>query len=83
MKHITKRSYKSEAHRVTNGKEFLPDLKEVSLVFLGVGLTMFLLNITAMLVFIPEQYSFVAFDIAIFASIILILIPIYYLTNLN
>lgn len=64
-------------------EKFSPNLKSVSLIFLGVGLTMFMLNITSMLVFLPVEYSYIAFDISSFASIMLILFPVYYLTNLK
>ncbi len=70
----------------TTVKEFekaLGDNKTVSTIFLGVGLCLFLLNITSMLSFLPDKYSFTAFDISIFSSMVIVLFATYELHRKN
>lgn len=58
-------------------EEILKDTKTINLAFLGAGLMLFLLNISSFLAFLPKEYSFTAFDISVFSSILLILIAVY------
>ncbi|MCA9459815.1 MAG: hypothetical protein KC550_04675 [Nanoarchaeota archaeon] len=51
--------------------------KTISYVFLGIGLCLFFLNISVMLSFLPQTYSFTAFDISVFSSIIMVLFAVY------
>ena len=55
----------------------LKDRKTTNLVFLGVGLTLFMLNISSFLTYLPKEYSFTAFDISVFSSMVIILITVY------
>ena len=67
-------------------KEFekaLGDNKTVSTIFLGIGLCLFLLNVTSMLSFLPNNYSFEAFYISIFSSMVIILFATYELHRKN
>jgi hypothetical protein len=51
--------------------------RTISLVFLGVGLTLFFLNISTMLSYLPVKYSEIAFDMSIFASMLIIIYATY------
>lgn len=51
--------------------------KAISYVFLGAGLMIFIMNISAMLSFLPKQYSYLNFDVSVFASILLIVYVVY------
>lgn len=51
--------------------------KKVSYVFLGIGLTLFLLNISGMLSSLPFSYNFTAFDISVFSSMLIVLYSTY------
>ncbi len=53
------------------------DKEKMSYVFLGVGLSLFFLNISAMMSYNPVKYSYYAFDISIFSSIIIVLYTVY------
>ncbi len=55
--------------------------KNISLVFLGIGLSLFLLNISGLLAFLPVKYSFSSFDIPVFSSMLIILFSVYILHN--
>ena len=70
-------------HKTSNfDREFEKSLgskKTLSYVFLGIGLCLFFLNISVMLSFLPQSYSFTAFDISVFSSIIMILFAVYIL----
>lgn len=74
---MTKRESKSMGHLLEH------NWTAVSYIFLGVGLLMFLLNITAMLSYLPERYSMIAFNISTFGSIILIIYVVHELTEKN
>lgn len=64
-------------------KSFVPsayrDEKKVSYVFLGVGLSLFILNVAAMMSFNPAKYSYYAFDISVFASMMIVIYTVYIL----
>lgn len=60
--------------------DFFSHTKEISLVFLGVGLVMFLLNISGMLAYLPDSYSHSAFNISVFSSMLIIIYATYVLT---
>jgi hypothetical protein len=62
-------------------KRGLGSSSQVNLVFLGIGLTLFLMNLSAFLSFLPRDYSEVFFDISIFSSILIIIIATYNLTK--
>lgn len=51
--------------------------KTISLVFLGVGLTLFFLNISTMLSYLPLKYSEIAFDLSVFSSMLIIIYATY------
>lgn len=55
--------------------------KAVSYIFLGVGLTLFLLNISALLGLTIANgaidYNYIGFDVSIFSSILLIVYIVY------
>ncbi len=51
--------------------------KKINAVFLGIGLCLFLVNISSFLVYLPVDYSEVAFDISVFSSMIIILVAVY------
>ena len=57
------------------------DERKVSFVFLGVGLSLFILNISAMMSFNPVKYSYYAFDISVFASMTIVIYTAYVLHN--
>lgn len=49
-------------------------------IFLGIGLTLFVMNITTYISFVRDMsYSFALFNTAIFSAMILILITVYYI----
>ena len=54
--------------------------KTISYIFLGVGITIFVLNLASLLSFMPSSYSVIAFDVSVFASIIIILFSVYHMT---
>ncbi|MEC8220782.1 MAG: hypothetical protein VX028_01810 [Nanoarchaeota archaeon] len=51
--------------------------KKINAVFLGIGLTIFLINISSFLTYLPVEYSEIAFDISVFSSMIIILVAVY------
>ncbi len=59
--------------------EALGTVRTVSYVFLGVGLSLFLLNISSFLAFLPSRYSAVAFDLSVFSSMIIVIYSVYIL----
>ena len=59
----------------------LGNSKTISYVFLGIGLTLFLLNLSTFLAFLPEKYSVTAFDISTFSSIIIIIYATYVISK--
>ncbi|NQZ84859.1 MAG: hypothetical protein HRU03_04000 [Nanoarchaeales archaeon] len=77
-KHV-KHEYKSLSHL------FEKEWRAISYVFLGVGLVLFLLNISSLLgltlTFGEISYSYLSFDASVFASILLILYVVYNLTT--
>ena len=65
-------------------KEFekaLGSKKTINLVFLGIGLTLFVINVSSMLAFLPSSYNSTAFVISVFSSIIIILVAVWNLQN--
>jgi len=62
-------------------EKVISNQKNVSLVFLGVGLSLFLLNISGILSFLPKSYSFTFFDVSVFSSMIIIIYSVYILHN--
>lgn len=76
---MVKHEYKSLSHLVE--KEW----RAVSYVFLGVGLVLFLLNITSLLGLTltigAVDYSHLSFDASVFSSILLILYVVYSLSS--
>lgn len=67
------------------GQLLKKEWNSISFVFLGVGLVLFLLNLTAMLgltmTFGAFEYSYLGFDASIFSSILLILYVVYSLST--
>lgn len=59
---------------------FFSHTREISLVFLGIGLIMFLLNISGLLTHLPESYSHSAFNISVFSSMLIIIYATYVLS---
>ena len=57
--------------------------RTISLVFLGIGLTLFLLNVSGILAYLPKSYDITSFDISIFASMIMIIYATYMLHEEN
>ena len=57
--------------------------KVINIVFLGVGLTLFLLNISGILSFLPRSYNITAFDVSVFSSIVIIIYATYALHEEN
>ena len=55
----------------------LGNTRNISLVFLGVGLTLFFLNLATFMSFLPEKYSFAFFDISVFSSMLIIIYSTY------
>ena len=50
----------------------------VSYIFLGIGLTLFMLNISTLLSFtLPGKYAFTPFDLSTFGSMIIIIAATY------
>ena len=72
---------KSKPKTKSVSKTYLPDSHVLSYVFLGVGITIFILNLASLLSFMPKAYSYVAFDVSVFASIVIILFSAYHLTT--
>lgn len=73
-------------HHETENKSFcerfehaIGGKKTVSFVFLGIGLTLFLLNVSGILAYLPKSYNITLFDISIFSSMILIIYSTYVL----
>ena len=59
--------------------EWISNKRLVAHIFLGVGLVLFLMNITGMLNFLPRQYSYLSFDISVFSSMLVIIFAVYIL----
>lgn len=57
--------------------------KVISTVFLGVGLTIFLLNISGFLSYLPKNYNITSFDLSVFSSMIIIIYATYVLHEEN
>lgn len=62
-------------------KSVFHDKKIISYVFLGVGFTLFLLNVSGLLSFMPGKYNVTAYDISVFSSIIIIVYAVYVIHN--
>jgi len=58
-------------------KSIFSDEIKISQIFLGVGLTLFLMNISSILSFLPKEYSYLSFDISVFSSILIIVYSVY------
>lgn len=65
----------------SNIYSIIKDEKKISSIFLGVGLTLFFLNISTFLSFLPKEYSYMSFDLSIFSSIIIIIYSVYILEH--
>ena len=50
-------------------------------IFLGVGLTLFITNITSLISFVNSAYSFSAFNVSIFSAILIIIMSVYNIFN--
>ena len=58
--------------------------KKANYVFLGIGVTLFVMNVTAFISFVKDMtYDFMFFNTAIFSSIIIVLISVYYITKVH
>lgn len=57
------------------------NIKNTNYIFLGVGLTMFIMNVTAFLSFVDGVYSYLFFDLSILSSMIIIIITCYNIYN--
>jgi hypothetical protein len=56
--------------------------KKVNTIFLGIGLTLFVMNLTAFISFVKDMnYDFMMYNTAVFSSMIIVLITVYYLTE--
>ncbi|MFW6285696.1 MAG: hypothetical protein ACOC16_00835 [Nanoarchaeota archaeon] len=56
--------------------------KKTNYIFLGIGLTLFVMNITAFISFVKDvSYDYMFFNTAIFSSIIIILMTVHYITE--
>lgn len=55
--------------------------KTINVLFLGVGLTLFVINLGTMLSFMPTNYSNLSFNISIFGSILIVVYAIYRITE--
>lgn len=56
--------------------------KKTNFVFLGIGLTLFVMNITTLISFVKDMnYNFMLFNVAIFSSMIIVLMSVYYITE--
>ncbi|MDA3855720.1 MAG: hypothetical protein PF569_05650 [Candidatus Woesearchaeota archaeon] len=52
--------------------------KEISYIFLGVGLLLFVLNITSLIGYVNTlEYPFMLFNISIFGSMLLVVFAVY------
>lgn len=56
------------------------DKKVVGYVFLGIGLSLFLVNISSFISLLPVAYAYLAFNLSIFSSMLLIIIAVHFLT---
>jgi hypothetical protein len=76
---MVKHQYKSFSHLIE--KEW----RAISYVFLGIGLILFLLNISSLLGLTitlgAVEYSYLSFDASVFASVLLILYVVYNLST--
>ena len=59
--------------------EWLEQRRLVANIFLGVGLMLFLINISSFLAFLPWEYNHLTFNISVFSSMIIILFAVYIL----
>lgn len=66
---------------MTKQKSVFQDKKVISYVFLGVGFSLFLLNISGLLSFMPGKYNVSAFDISVLSSMIIIIYSTYVIHN--
>jgi phosphate starvation-inducible membrane PsiE len=72
---------KKEKNSSEDFREIIKDRKIVSLVFLGIGLALFLINISSFLAYTPMivNYDELAFNISVFSSILIIVYAVYIL----
>ncbi len=68
---------------IKENKSIFADEKIISQVFLGIGLMLFLINISSFLSYLPYDYSYLSFDISIFSSILIIVYSVYVLDKNN
>jgi len=65
-------------------KEFFHrHINEMNYAFLGAGLTLFVMNITSLLRVGGVRYDTSFFNISVFASMILVIVAVYGITNKN
>lgn len=58
--------------------------KRTNFVFLGIGLTLFVMNLTAFISFVKDMnYNFIMYNTAIFSSMIVVLMAVYYMTEVK
>lgn len=75
---------KTKQKREKVGKILEKNHKRINYVFIGIGLTLFVMNVTAFISFVKDlNYDFMFFNTAIFSSMILVLIAVYYTTEVN
>ncbi len=79
---MVKRKIGSRSMR--NYKSFKELLEEnelvVGYIFLGIGLALFVLNVSSLLSFLPREYSYIGFDLSVFSSILIIVFAVYIIT---
>jgi hypothetical protein len=75
---------KNKRNKGSVGKILEKNHKRINYVFIGIGLTLFVMNITAFISYVKDlNYDFIFFNTAIFSSMILVLIAVYYTTEVN
>ncbi len=63
--------------KINNLGRVLGGSNKINNVFLGVGLCLFLINISSFISFLPVNYSEFAFNVSVFSSMIIILVAVY------
>jgi len=69
------KNYKSTLEIIKKNK------KNVNYIFLGVGLTLFVLNLSSFISFVNKVYQYTTFDISVFGAMIIILLAVYNIHN--
>lgn len=57
------------------------NVKGINYIFLGVGLTIFIMNITAFLSFVKGPYDYFFFDLSVLCSVLIVLVATYNIYN--